>query len=89
MVPTVVSAAIMIAIVGWLATILAISRSSLSRTWKRNLLVPSWIPWMALALGAPILNGLIPLNDAVSMGGAMNTGMLISVVIGRRKSSRQ
>ena len=89
MVSTVVSAAIMIAIVGWLATILAISRSSLSRTWKRNLLVPSWIPWMALALGAPILNGLIPLHDAVSMGGAMTTGMLISVVIGRRKSSRQ
>ena len=89
MVSTVVSAAMMIAIVGWLATIFAISRSSLSRTWKRNLLVPSWIPWMALALGAPILNGLIPLNDAVSMGGAMTAGMLISVVIGRGKSSRQ
>jgi len=44
MVSTAVSIAIIIAIIGWLATIFVISRSSLSRTWKRNLLVPSWIP---------------------------------------------
>src|SRR5205085_5542416 len=73
MVSTAVSVAIIIAIIGWLATIFAISRSSLSRTWKRNLLLPSWIPWLALALGAPILSGLIPLNDAFSIGGAMTT----------------
>src|SRR5829696_5274125 len=89
MISTAVSVAIIIAIVGWLATIFAISRSSLSRTWKRNLLIPSWIPWLALALGAPILSGLIPLNDAFSIGGAMTTGMLVSIVIGRRSSSRQ
>jgi hypothetical protein len=89
MITTAVSGALIIAIVGWLATIFAISRSSLNRTWKRNLLVPSWIPWLALALGAPILSGLIPLNDAMSIGGAMTTGMLISLVVGRRKSSRQ
>ena len=89
MIPTAVSGAIIIAIVGWLATIFAISRSSLSRTWKRNLLVPSWIPWLALALGAPILSGLIPLNDAMSIGGAMTAGMLVSIVVGRRQSSRR
>src|SRR5215211_8935089 len=88
MISTAVSVAIIIAIVGWLATIFAISRSSLSRTWKRNLLIPSWIPWLALALGAPILSGLIPLNDAFSIGGAMTTGMLVSIVVGRRQSSR-
>src|SRR5260221_4544667 len=82
MVSTAVSVAIIIAIIGWLATIFAISRSSLSRTWKRNLLIPSWIPWLALALGAPILSGLIPLNDAFSIGGAVSTGMLVAV--GRR-----
>jgi small basic protein len=89
MVPTAVSGAIIIAIVGWLATIFAISRSSLSRAWKRNLLIPSWIPWLALALGAPILSGLIPLNDAMSIGGAMTAGMVVSIVVGRRQSPRR
>ena len=89
MISTAVSVAIIIAIIGWLATIFAISRSSLSRVWKRNLLIPSWIPWLALALGAPILSGLIQLNDAFSIGGAMTTGMLVSIVVGRRQSPRQ
>ena len=44
MISAAVSVAIIIAIIGWLATIFAISRSALSRTWKRNLLIPSWIP---------------------------------------------
>ena len=89
MISTAVSVAIIVAIVGWLATIFAISRSSLSHRWKRNLMIPSWIPWLALALGAPILSGMIPLNDAFSIGGALTTGMLVSIVIGRRQSSRQ
>jgi hypothetical protein len=89
MVSTAVSGAIIIAIVGWLATVFAISRSSLSSTWKRKLLVPSWIPWLALALGAPILSGLIPLSEAISVGGAMTTGMLVSIVVGRRQSPRR
>ena len=71
MISTAVSVAIIIAIVGWLATIFAISRSSLSRTWKRNLLIPSWIPWLALALGAPILSGLIPVPADVEPGPKM------------------
>jgi hypothetical protein len=89
MVPTAVSGAIIIAIVGWFATIFAISRSSLSGKWKRILLIPSWIPWLGLALGAPILSGMIPLNDAINIGGAMTTGMLVSIVVGRRQSPRR
>jgi hypothetical protein len=89
MVSTAVSVAIIIAIVGWLATVFAISRSPLSRAWKRNLLIPSWIPWLVLALGAPILSGMIPLNDAFSIGGAMTTGMLVSLVVGWRQPPRQ
>jgi hypothetical protein len=89
MISTAVSIAIIVAIVGWLATIFAISRSSLSHTWKRNLMIPSWIPWLALALGAPILSGMIPLNDAFGIGGAMTTGMLVSIVVGRRQSSQR
>jgi hypothetical protein len=89
MVPTAVSGAIIIAIVGWFATIFAISRSSVSSKWKRILLIPSWIPWLGLALGAPILSGLIPLNDAVNIGGAMTTGMLVSIVVARRQPPRR
>jgi hypothetical protein len=89
MIPTAVSGAIIIAIVGWFATIFAISRSPLSSKWKRILLVPSWIPWLALALGAPILSGLIPLNDAINVGGAMTTGLVVSIVFARRQSPRR
>jgi hypothetical protein len=89
MVPNAVSGAIIIAIVGWFATIFAISRSSVSSKWKRILLIPSWIPWLGLALGAPILSGMIPLNDAVNIGGAMTTGMLVSIVVARRQPPRR
>ena len=89
MIPTAVSGAIVIALVGWFATIFAISRSSMSRRRKRILLIPSWIPWLALALGAPILSGIIPLADAVNIGGAMTTGMLVSLVISRRQTPRR
>jgi len=89
MIPTAVSGAIIIAIVGWFATIFAISRSSVSSKWKRILLIPSWIPWLGLALGAPILSGMIPLNDAVNIGGAMTTGMLVSIVVSRRQPPRR
>ncbi|KPV50334.1 hypothetical protein SE17_27545 [Kouleothrix aurantiaca] len=80
---TVVSGAIIIALFGWFATIIAISRSKLSSQRKRMLLVPSWIPWLVLALGAPILSGLISWQDALNLGGAITTGMLVSVVISR------
>lgn len=89
MIPTAVSGAIVIALVGWFATIFAISRSSMSRRRKRILLIPSWIPWLALALGAPILSGIIPLADAVNIGGAMTMGMLVSLVISRRQTPRR
>lgn len=89
MIPTAVSGAIVIALVGWFATLFAISRSTLNGRRRRNLLIPSWIPWLALALGAPILSGIIPLSGAVSIGGAMTTGMLISVVLARRHTRRR
>jgi hypothetical protein len=80
---TIVSGAIIIALLGWFATIIAISRSGLTGRRKRMLLIPSWLPWLALALGAPILSGLISWQDAVNLGGAITTGMLVSVVISR------
>jgi hypothetical protein len=89
MTPPAVSGAIVIALIGWFATVFAISRSSMSRSHKRILLVPSWIPWLALALGAPILSGVLPLNDAVNIGGAMTMGMVVSLVVSRRQNPRR
>ena len=85
MVPPAVAVAILVALVGWLATIRVISASRLS-SWKKQLLVvPSWIPWMALALGAPILGGFITLPNAINLGGAMTLGMMVSIVLSQRR----
>lgn len=88
MVPHPVVGAIVIALVGWFATLIAINRSSISAIWKRRLMLPSWIPWLGLALVAPILSGMIPFQEAINFGGALTTGMLVSVVISHRTPRR-
>lgn len=84
-----VTVAIIIALIGWFATIFAISRSGLSSKKKLLLLIPSWVPWMALALGAPILSGMLPLREAINIGGAMTVGMAVSLAISRGQRSQR
>ncbi len=79
---------IAVAIIGWFATIRAISSSKLSDKTKRWMLIPSWVPWMAVALGAPIFSGVLPLIDAMNIGGAMTAGMAVAVVIVGRQGPR-
>jgi hypothetical protein len=88
MTPNPVVGAIVVALVGWFATLVAINRSSISSAWKRRFMIPSWLPWMGLALGAPILSGLIPIQQAINVGGALTTGMLVSMVMTRRPPQR-
>jgi hypothetical protein len=83
-----VTGAIVIALIGWFATIFAISKSRLNGKKKLLLLVPSWVPWMALALGAPILSGILPLTEAINIGGAITMGMVVSLVISRNQRTR-
>lgn len=73
--------AIGIAVIGWFATITAIQNTSLGSFWKRLLILPAWLPWLTLALGATIVNGVMPLSGALNIGGAMTVGMLVSIVI--------
>jgi hypothetical protein len=87
--PTAISVTIVIALIGWFATVVMISRSAMSGQRKRWLLIPSWIPWVALALGAPILSGVIPLSEAVNIGGGMTMGMVVSLVVSRRQGPRR
>lgn len=78
--------AMFFALLGWFATLAAIGGSRLSGIWKQLLLVPSWIPWVALALGAPVVRGSIDLNGALGIAGAMTAGMMVSIVASQRRS---
>ena len=89
MIPTAVSGAMIIALVGWFATVFVIGRSRLNSRRKRILLIPSWILWLTLALGAPIISGIISLSVAANIGGAMTMGMLVSVLFSRRLQPRE
>ncbi|HEU4323715.1 MAG TPA: hypothetical protein VFS21_11250 [Roseiflexaceae bacterium] len=88
MISPAVGAAVLIALIGWLATLRVISNARISPKLKQWLLVPSWVPWMALALGAPIMSGMLPWQDALNMGGAMTVGMAVSIVLGGRQTPR-
>ena len=88
MVSPTVAGAIVVALVGWFATIRAISASKLSSDRKQWLLIPSWIPWMVVALGAPILTGALSVANAINLGGAITMGMAVSIVIAHRRPKR-
>jgi hypothetical protein len=83
-----ITAAILVALVGWLATIRVISASRLSYTKKQWLIIPSWIPWLLFALGAPIIAGSLSIPTAINLGGAMTTGMAVSLVLSQRRTKR-
>ncbi|HEU5010978.1 MAG TPA: hypothetical protein VFT66_00430 [Roseiflexaceae bacterium] len=70
---------LLIAAIGWLATIRVISTSRLHRIKKRTLLIPSWVLWLVVALGAPILSGVLPVADALNIGGALTAGVVVSM----------
>src|SRR5512145_1006156 len=81
MISATVSVGLIIALIGWFATILLIRRSPLSNEKKRLLLAPSWLPWMLFAFGAPILSGALALPTAINIGGAMTIGMMVSMLM--------
>jgi hypothetical protein len=80
-----IAGAIVIALIGWFATIRAISASKLSSNRKQWLLIPSWIPWLVVALGAPILAGALSFANAINLGGALTMGMAVSIVFSQRR----
>lgn len=86
--PAIVSV-IVVALIGWFATIRVISTSKLQEPRKRWLLVASWIPWMVVALGAPIFTGSLPVGEALNIGGAMTAGMMVAVVVSGRQDPRR
>ena len=85
MVSPTIAGVIVVALIGWFATIRVISASRLSQAKKQWLLLPSWIPWLLFALGAPILAGSISIPTAINLGGAMTMGMAVSIVLSQRR----
>ncbi|HWQ15218.1 MAG TPA: hypothetical protein VNL77_20635 [Roseiflexaceae bacterium] len=86
MVSDAVMIAMFFAVVGWFATLAAIGGSRLSALWKQLLLVPAWIPWAALALGAPVVRGSIDVSGALGIAGAVTIGMTVSILASQRRS---
>jgi hypothetical protein len=80
--------AIAIGVAGWLGTLIVIARSHMHARRKLLLLIPSWVPWAALALGGPVFAGSIDMASALNIGGAMTLGMTVSLLIGRRNGPR-
>ena len=80
---------LLIALGGWLATTHWIkSHQKLTDQHKRMLIVPLWFPWMGFAMGAPVMNGQISWLEAVKAVVSFSVGMLVCVVMTRRKARR-
>jgi hypothetical protein len=81
--------AIAIGVAGWIGTLIVIARSKLGGRAKVLLLIPSWVPWAALALGGPVLAGSIDLAGALNIAGAITLGMTVSLIAGGRGPRRK
>ena len=55
---------LVVAVIGWLATVHWIrTHERISARLKRLLVLPAWFPWMGAALGVPVMRGDMPLGD--------------------------
>ncbi len=55
---------LVVAVIGWLATVHWIrTHERFSERIKRLLVLPAWFPWMGAALGVPVMRGDMLLGD--------------------------
>ncbi len=87
MVLTPVLIVIFTAIIGWLATIISIKNARINERSKQALLIISWMPWICIALGAPVISGYMALGDAINIAGAMTIGIGVSILMARRRQA--
>ena len=80
---------LLVAFFGWLATVHAIrTNTRLSDKLKRRLIVPSWFPWMVVALGAVVAQGRMSLDEAFQGGMSFSVGMLFFLISSQRQVRR-
>ncbi len=80
--------AMFFALAGWIATCYRIVHSQIKPETRRLLVVPLWFVWMAVALGGPVLQGVVSAQDALSTGASFSVGMLMVLVM-RRVNARK
>lgn len=80
----------LVALVGWVATIYWLKGFKRLSARSRNiLLLSSWFPWMVMALAAVVVPGKLPLADALQGTTAFGVGMIAFFISTRRKTSRE
>ena len=85
----ILAASMIVALVGWLATIYWLK--GIKRLTDRSrgiLIVATWFPWMVLALATVVMPGKLPLADALQGTTAFSVGMVVFLISSRRKTSR-
>ena len=80
--------AMFFALAGWIATCHRIVHSQIKPQTRRLLVLPLWFVWMALALGGPVFQGIISVQDAISVGVSFSFGMVMFLVM-RRLNTRK
>ena len=75
--------AMFFALAGWIATCYRIVHSQIKPETRRLLVVPLWFLWMALAIGGPIVQGVVSAQDAISTGVSFSMGMLLVLLMHR------
>lgn len=73
--------AMLIALIGWLASVHWMRGTTrFSERTRRRLVVPLWIPWMALALASVVIPGRISLGEALQGTTGFSVGLLVFMV---------
>ncbi|GAC1539238.1 MAG: hypothetical protein NVS4B8_13300 [Herpetosiphon sp.] len=83
--------AIVFAMIGWLASSIAVKTSRISSRVQRILIIPLWFVWLALALGGPVVNGRASVTEALASGAACTAGLITFLLVSAlrtRRSSR-
>jgi hypothetical protein len=80
--------ALVFAFAGWIATCYCIVHSRIKPQTRRWLIIPLWFVWMIVAVGGPVFQGVVPVQDALSAVISLTIGLAFGVVMRRRSGSR-
>lgn len=80
--------ALVFAFAGWIATCYCIVHSRIRPQTRRWLIIPLWFVWMAVAIGGPVFQGTVSVQDALSTVISLTVGMTFAVLMRSRSSRR-
>lgn len=80
--------ALAFAFAGWIATCYCIVHSRIKPQTRRWLIIPLWFVWMAVAIGGPVFQGVVSVQDALSTVLSLTAGLAFAFFMRSRSSSR-